>query len=60
MDQRVERDVVGAVRESEGEEVAEGLGGVAEGGVGVEESTSAWVFRSWDVEGLEGSYLFGV
>lgn len=53
-----ESDVVGAVGEGEGEEVVEGLGRVAEGGVGVE--LGAWVFGSWDVEGLEGSYLFGV
>lgn len=54
-----ERDVVGAVDEAEGEQVAEGSGGVAEGGI-VEGGLSAWVFGGRDAEGLEGSQLFWV
>jgi hypothetical protein len=52
-----ESDVVwGAVGEGEGEEVAEGLGGVAEGGVVL---ALAGVLGGWDVEGLKGSQLLG-
>jgi hypothetical protein len=38
--------------------VAEGFRGVADGDVGVE--LSAWVFGSWNAEGLECCYLFWV
>ncbi|PON41139.1 hypothetical protein PanWU01x14_292110 [Parasponia andersonii] len=56
-----ESDVVGAVEEAEGEEVAERLGGVAEGDVVAEESwLSAGIFGGGNVERLEGSELFRV
>jgi hypothetical protein len=53
---REEKDLR-AVGEGEGEEVAEGLGGVAEGGVVL---ALAGVLGGWDVEGLKGSQLLWV
>lgn len=52
-------DVVGAVREAEGKEVAKGFGSVAAGGV-VEGWLRAGVFGSRNIKGLECSLLFRV